>query len=382
MVAYALYATIFVEGIMLSSIGPSLDAFAEQSSSTTEQIAILFTANALGYIIGSLLAGRIYSRLTGNTVLAAALVGAALLTVFLPVAGSLLLLLLLFGGIGVAIGMIDVGCNTLLVWLFGSDVPPYMNTLHLGFGLGAVLSPLIIDRFAVAAGNATEAFWLFAAIMIPIAIWVYRKPSPLPPTAVETAGTTPPVRRYGWLAGVIAVFFFMHMGAQLSFAGWIFSYAEQIGNTESTARILNSLFWAGLVGGRLIAVPLSRRMKPAGMIRIDLAGALASIGLMALFRDSSAALWIGTCGFGASVASMFASSINFAERRIAITSQTTSVFLVGGSIGTMSLPWIVGQYFDTRGPETLLWVVGGTVVAAVAVFAVMVTASPVDETAQ
>jgi len=109
---------------------------------------------------------------------------------------------------------------------------------------------------------------------------------------------------------------------------------------------------------------------------------LASIGLMALFRDSSAALWIGTCGFGASVASMFASSINFAERRIAITSQTTSVFLVGGSIGTMSLPWIVGQYFDTRGPETLLWVVGGTVVAAVAVFAVMVTASPVDETAQ
>jgi len=379
MVAYALYATIFVEGIMLASIGPSLDAFADQTASTTEQIAIVFTANSLGYIVGSLVAGRAYSRLTGNTVLAAGLVATALLTVFLPIAGNLLVLVLLLAGIGIAIGVIDVGCNTLLVWLFGSDVPPYMNTLHLGFGVGAVITPLIIDRFAV-AGDATNAYWLFAAVMLPIALWVYRKPSPRPPQSASGKGDAPSVvRRYAWLVGLTAVLFFMHMGAQLSFAGWIFSYAEELGNPETTARLLNSLFWAGLVGGRLVAIPLSKHMRPSGMIRVNLVGAAASIGLMALLSDSSPALWIGTIGFGASIASMFASSINFAERRMPITSQTTSIFLVGGSGGMMTLPWLVGQFFDSRGPGTLTWVVGGAVIAAVAVFALMSTVPTTDE---
>ena len=371
MVAYALYATILIEGLILASIGPTLDALSDQTGSTLSQISILFTANSLGYIAGSLAAGRAYARLTGNTVLATALVGMAALTVFIPLSGNLWLLIALFGGIGIAIGLIDVGCNTLLVWLFGSDVPPYMNTLHLGFGVGAVLSPLIVDRFAVVTDDATAAFWLFAALMLPVAAWIYRTPSPRPPTAAASSDAPGVVRRYRWFLGITAVFFFMHVGAELSFGGWIFSYAEELGKPETTARVLNSLFWGGLVLGRLAAIPMSRRLTPARMLQLDLAGAIASIGLMALLPDWSLSIWIGTIGFGASVASIFASSINFAEQRMTITSHVTALFLVGGSAGSMSLPWLVGQYFDSRGPESMVYVVAGASLAAAALFLIM-----------
>ena len=377
-VAYALYATILIEGLVLSSIGPTLDALGDQTGSTLSQISILFTANSLGYIVGSLAAGRAYSRLSGTAVLAAALVSMAALIVFVPVSGNLWLLIGLFALIGVAIGLIDVGCNTLLVWLYQSEVPPYMNTLHLAFGVGAVLSPLIIDRFAVVAGDATTAFWLFAAVMIPAAVWIYRTPSPSQPPETTPGDSSGVVRRHRWFLGLTAVFFFMHVGAELSFAGWIFSYAEELGKPETTARVLNSLFWGGLVVGRIIAIPLSRRLTPVRMLQLDLAGAVASIGLMALFPDWSLSIWIGTIGFGASVASMFATSINYAEQRMAITSHVTALFLVGGSAGSMSLPWLVGQYFESRGPESMVHVITAASLAAVALFLAMRAAAARD----
>ncbi len=379
MVAYALYATILIEGLILASIGPTLDALGDQSGSTLSQVSILFTANSLGYIAGSLAAGRTYARLTGTTVLAATLVAMAALTAFIPLSGTLWLLIGLFAVIGVAVGLIDVGCNTLLVWLYRSEVPPYMNTLHLAFGIGAVMSPLIIDRFAVVADDATAAFWLFAVLMMPVALWIYRTPSPRQPADAMQGDGSPVVRRYRWFLGVTAIFFFMHVGAELSFAGWIFSYAEELGKPETTARILNSLFWGGLVLGRLAAIPMSRRLTPARMLQIDLAGAIASIGVMALLPDWSMSIWVGTIGFGASVASMFASSINFAEQRMTITSHVTALFLVGGSAGSMSLPWIVGQYFDSRGPESMVYVVAGASLAAAVLFVIMRSVAARDQ---
>ena len=372
-VALALFAAVFFEGVMLAAIGPTLDALADQSGSTLGRISILFTANSLGYIVGSLAAGRAFARAAGNTVLPIALVVMAALTATIPLLGSLWLLMAVLAGIGVAIGFVDVGGNTLIVWLYRSDVPPYMNALHLSFGVGAFLSPLVIDRFAVAFGDATSAFWLFAGLMLPVAAWLRRRPTPhQPDTAATASGGMAVVRRHALLIGLLAMLFFMHVGAELAFGGWIFSYADEVGiGPATTARVLNSAFWGGLVIGRLLAIPLSLRLEPASMLQFDLVGAVASLGVIAFFGDWSPSLWIGTVGFGVSIASMFASCINYAGERMPITSEVTAVFLVGGSLGSMSLPWLVGQLFEDRGPESMIYVVGSAVVLGLVLFGII-----------
>lgn len=365
-IAFVYYAAVLFEGVMLASIGPTLDALADQTRSTTEQIAILFTANALGYITGSLAAGRLYGRVPGNGVLAVALTSMAIFTATIPTLGELWLLVIVYGMIGLSIGLIDVGSNTLIVWLFRQDVPPYMNALHLAFGIGAFLCPLVVDRFAVGFDDAVTAYWLFATLMLPVALWVIRTPDPDQPRDAGGAPSLGVVRRHAFFLTLMAVLFFMHVGGELAFGGWIFSYAEEldIGGATS-ARVLNSVFWGGLVVGRLVAIPLSLRLTPRTMLGLDLVGATASLGLIAALPDWSPALWIGTVGFGASVASVFATCINYTERRMPITGNVTAVMLVGGSIGSMSLPWMIGQLFDRQGPESLLWVVGGAMVAAI-----------------
>jgi FHS family Na+ dependent glucose MFS transporter 1 len=372
-IAAAYYATYVLLGLMLTSIGPSLDALRAQSGSSTEAIALLFTANSLGYIAGSLLAGRLYARIAGNRVLPVALMILALLTLTVPWLGSLGQMILVFGLIGVPLGVMDVGGNTLIVWLYRDDVPPYMNALHLSFGVGAFLGPLVFDRFAVATGDPATTFWLFAALMVPVAAWLASVPSPDSPGAVRaTADGRSVLRRYAWFIGLMAMFFFMHMGSEMAFGGWIFTYADQATGSETTARVINSVFWGGLVVGRLVAIPLALRLSPRAMLQLDLIGAVLSLALIVMLPDSTPALWIGTLGFGLSVASMIASSFNLAERRIPIASQVSSSFLVGGSLGSMTLPWLVGQLFVPYGPLSLIWVTTAGMLGAWFLFALIV----------
>jgi FHS family Na+ dependent glucose MFS transporter 1 len=275
-----------------------------------------------------------------------------------------------FAGIGVAIGLVDVGGNTLLVRLFRADAPPYMNALHLAFGFGAFLCPLIVDRFEVVTDDAATAFWAFAAAIVPVALWQLRVPSPAVPADGEgDAAPANVLRRYAFFLTLLAALFVMHVGAELAFGGWIFSYADelQIGGT-TTARVLNSVFWGGLVVGRIIGIPLSLRLSSRAMLQLDLVGAGASLALIGFLPDWSPALWIGTAIFGMAIASMFATCINYTGEHMPMSSEVMAILVVGAGVGSMTLPWVTGQLFDRQGPESMLWVVGAAVAAAFMLF--------------
>jgi FHS family Na+ dependent glucose MFS transporter 1 len=374
-IAASYYAAYVLLGLMLTSIGPCMKALEKQSGSPTSDVSWLIVVMSAGYIGGSIMGGRLYARLAGHRVLSVSLLAMALATFTIPWLGELWLLIVVFALIGLALGVMDVGGNTLLVWLYGSDVPPYMNALHLCFGIGAFIGPLVMNGFAAATDNATTTYWLFAALMLPVTLWLARLPSPgCPVTAQPAVGIRSTLSRYAWLIALISAFVFMHMGAELAFGAYITSYADDLFYSESLARVVNSAFWGGLVVGRLIAIPLALRLRARGMLQIDLLGAGASIALIALLPDSTAALWIGTIGLGASIASMIPSSINYAGERMPITSQVTALFLVGGSLGSTVLPLIVGQLYGDKParPEMMVYVTAAAVAAAVVLFGLMV----------
>ena len=378
-IAGSYYAAYLMLGLMLTSIGPCMSALEEQTGSTTSAVGFLVVVIALGYMLGSIVGGRLYGRLVGHRILASSLLGMARLTLTIPWLSALWMLIVVFTLVGLALGIMDVGGNTLLVWMYGSDVAPYMNALHLCFGIGAFIGPLVMNGFAAATGSAVDTYWLYAALMLPAVLWLARMPSPVAPAAVAAApGVAGTVRRHWLVIFLISAFVFMHMGAELAFGAYITSYADDLFYTESLARVVNSMFWGGLVVGRLIAVPLALRLKAAAMLRIDLLGAIGAIALIALLPDSTPALWIGTIVLGMSIASMIPSSINYAGERMPITGQITALFLIGGSAGSTILPLIVGRLYgdepNTR-PEMMVFVTAAAVAAAAVLFAAMAAAT-------
>lgn len=370
LVAGYLFVAIFLEGLMLSIPGPTLGALAENAGASLSQIGTIFTAMGLGFVAGALLAGRIFATLPGSQSLGLSLLLMGATAVVIPSISSLAGLMTLFVLAGVAVGVVDVGSNSVLVWEFGPRVPPYMNALHLFWGLGALTAPLLVAWLAKAGGGVLMSYRVFGLAMVVMGILIVMAPVTQIPT--EPTQEPSPRPRHSSFVLLMAVLFFLHVGAELAFGGWIFSYARlsDVG-TEVTASILNSVFWGGLVVGRVIAIPLSLRVSPTTLIWLDLTAAGTALAVVAWPGSASPAIWAGTAMFGISIASLFASCMNFAQRRVPISSRVTSAFVVGAGLGSMSIPWLTGAFLDRIGPRGLHFVVGGAIVGALFVFAML-----------
>jgi FHS family Na+ dependent glucose MFS transporter 1 len=157
---------------------------------------------------------------------------------------------------------------------------------------------------------------------------------------------------------LIATLLFLYVGAEVSFGGWIYTYATALGlGSETSAAYLTSAFWGALTVGRLLAIPVAGRLRPRRFILIDLLGCIISLGIILLFAQSYAATWIGTIGLGLSMASFFPTMLAYAARRMATRGSITRWFFVGSGAGGMLLPWLIGQLFETFSPRVILVVI-------------------------
>jgi fucose permease len=333
------------------------------------EISFLFMARSLGYLIGSLLGGRLYDRVPGHPVMTVVLVVMAAMLALTPVLPLLWLLTAALLILGLGEGVLDVGGNTLLVWAHRDKVAPFMNGLHFFFGVGALLSPIIIAQKVLVSGDINWAYWTLAALVLPVAVLLLRLPVP---TVLKVSKDSPQAKVNYLLIVLIAIFFFLHVGAEASMGGWIFTYATALNLTSKTmAAYLTSTFWGALTLGRLLAIPVSTRFRPRYVLLADLVGCLVSVGVI-LLSKSLVGVWLGTCGAGLCIASIFPTTISFAERRMTITGQVTGWFFVGSSLGGMFLPWLIGQLFESIGPRVTMLAILSDLMLALGVFAVLI----------
>jgi MFS family permease len=116
-------------------IGP-LPRLAEHTHTQLSQVSFLFPASALGYLIGSILAGRLYDRLPGHRILVTVLLVVAGALTLTPLAASIWVLTGILLVLNICTGSLDVGGNTLLVWCTLTRLS-FLNALHFFFGVGA-----------------------------------------------------------------------------------------------------------------------------------------------------------------------------------------------------------------------------------------------------
>ena len=373
------YGGFVALGLVSASLGPTLPGLAEQTRSHLSEVSYLFTARSFGYMFGALLGGRIYDRVPGHPVMAVVLVTMAAMMALVPLASMLWALTAILLVLGLADGALDAGGNTLLVWVHGRRVGPFMNGLHFCFGVGAFLAPIIVAQALLLTGGIAWAYWALALLILPPAMWLVRLRSPeapktglpSPASLARTAGDSTPDDHDG-LVALISVFLFLYVGAEVGFGGWIYTYAVALGvGSEAAAAYLTSAFWGAFTVGRLLAIPLSVRFGPRTILIADLTGGVAAVAVILSLSHSLAAMWLGTLLFGLSLASIFPTTINLAGRSMAITGRITGWFLVGSSIGAMSVPWLIGQFFESVGPHFAMIAILVDLVATAGVFAVL-----------
>ena len=370
--SYAYYLAFISLGMFAGMLGPSIDVFKERTGSNNGQIAILFTISAIGYTISGVVSGRLYDRRRGHPVISAGLMGAAIAVLCMTRASTLVVLALLMIAMGFSTGAVDTGGNTLLTWLHGDNLGPWMIALHAAFGVGSALAPLFLEVSRTTTSGINAGLVGMSVLGLVASAWLLRRPSPThraeDRATVDTIAKPAP-RRLALI--VAAAFFFVYVGLEIGFAGWVYTFAQDRGFSKRSASWLTSTFWWAFTAGRVLGIAVARKLSAKAQILVDVAVTMVGAVMLVASTSSSGLLWAGTVVLGVGLATMFPAMINVANERVAVTGTVTSWFIGGAGAGSAVLPWEIGHLFDGHGSGIL----PGFVLILAAVVAIMSTAA-------
>ena len=360
------FASFIILGMAAAILGPTLPNLADRTGSMLSKISFLFTARSLGYLMGSLSSGRAFDRKPGHVLLFLSLVVMAILFFLIPLITWLWIIVGAFFILGIGEGFIDVGGNVMVVWAHKHKVSSYINGLHFFFGFGALLIPIIVALTLIAFGDVFYSYWILGLLVVPIAGLVLFLPSP---ESVKESRDLEQVKVNRIIVLMMSIFFVLYVGAEVSYGGWIFTYATSLGlGSGVSAAYLTSAFWGALTLGRLLMIPIAGRIRPMVVITIALAGCVVSLFLIILNPSSVPILWIGTVVLGLSMGPIFPTMIAFSERRMALTGNIMRWLFVGAGLGGMFLPWFIGQLFETIGQDVAIYVILLDILVTIVVF--------------
>jgi fucose permease len=369
-------------GLDMAIVGPNIPALAAQTNASLTEMGLVLLLGPLGGAIGTALSGRVFDRANGHVVMGISQLFAAALVALFPFIHWFWLLAAVVFLKGMAIGVVNTGANTLLVWTHGEKVGPFMNGLHFCFGLGSFLAPFMVAQVLELEGGYRLAFWALAAFaglaglrMLTLGVSPRRSLG----EAAQAAGSGGGSRPYLFVFAA-ALFLFFYVGAEISFGSWIYTYATRLGlASEKGAAYLNSAFWLSFTVGRLISAFAAARVKPVRLIPAAVLGGLAFLSLVLFLPGSGSALWVASIGLGFCMAPVWPTGFTFAGQSIDLSGKLSGMILLGDSIGGMVLPSALGRVIEAAGPRAMTYLIFASLALNLAAFGGMLRLRPKRE---
>jgi len=340
----------FSVGIGISWLGPLLPFLTENVNVSLGQMGFAFTAQNLGNLLGSVGGGWLYDHVKSHRLMVMALMLMVLMGFLIPLMHWFygLLIVLFFFGLG--LGTIDVGENLSLVRIFKSQVGPYMNALHFIVGIVAFFTPIIVSTMLMwTDGSLSWAVWALVLLFCPGIIGLMTLSSPEYKSIEETEEGASRTGNAGLIV-LLMVVIFIAVGVQIAFGGWILTYVSELGIADiTTGSLMTSVFWGCVTLGRLIAIPISRKVASGTLVLFNFVLLVLVMALILLWPFNPLMMWIGSAGMGLAISLLFPTLLAFAKTKVNMSGKVTGLFFLGSSLGMMLLPLILGQVFDRFG---------------------------------
>jgi len=285
----AALAALALAGAISASYGPLLRPVTDRFGVSLPVAGTLISINFAGGLAGTLGALAGFTRAPRRPIATFALgvLGLGCLSIAAARAWPALAIGVFLTGIG--FGATDFSLNQMAA-RSGAGRAVRLTLLNAAFGTGAVLGPAIVGwlglraltvGFAAAAGWA----WVMAAGVLGITTAVPANGGAAdggPETAARGAETAARgaagargnpdrprrrrARRPSWVVVLVAFAFLLYVACEASIAGWIPAHLVALGYRSRLATAVTSGFWAAMVIGRLVTVPLSRAVAASRIV--------------------------------------------------------------------------------------------------------------------
>jgi fucose permease len=217
-----------------------------------------------------------------------------------------------------------------------------LNLLNFCWSTGAVSCPIL-----VAAAAKYHQFPLFLAAVAGFALLVAIGIAAMPSSMVEPAAARATGRIAAgipWKHGavwILAALFFLYVGVENSFGGWVASYAKSLDLTPALALMTPSFFHAALMLGRWLAPLLLRTIDE---IRLAQAGILVACAGMAglVLSHELRGVVLSACVAGLGLSCVYPITISLLPREFGSAPRLGSLMFTMSNIGGGLLPWMSG----------------------------------------
>lgn len=170
---------------------------------------------------------------------------------------------------------------------------------------------------------------------------------------------TPEAPVPAWVRTLLLIFFAVYVGIETSYGGWITTYAleQNVTASKENAAYVASAYWSALTAGRVLAIPLAVYVSTTRLMRVQLSMCVVS-SLLVLFLASinyNCIIFVSIC-FGYSLSSMFPLAMTLpTDYGYTLDATTTTLFVVGATLGEGIFPIAVGFLMDAFGSSALTY---------------------------
>lgn len=342
----AAHAAFVPTGIVTVILGPLLPALSLQWSMNYAQAGSLFTAQFVGATVGATLSGMVCSRLgfrfAINGGLFAMGLGVAML-MFVPRALGLFCI----AGYGFGLGLTIPAANLIVAAANPERRSAALSLLNFSWSVGALACPFVVAAAAkvdAVRGLLVGIAGFLLVVLLGIAAMpanVFESTAPQSDKLLNTLPSNPGQRSFL----VLSALFFLYVGTENAFGGWVASYARSLGTSSlSFAVITPSFFYAALMLGRWIAPFILEKIDEVTAARAGLF--LAAAGMTGLVFSRTMPLVVASvsvAGFG--MAAVFPITISLLSREFGpAAAKAGSIMFTLSNFGGASLPWLVGYF--------------------------------------
>ncbi|KAK3577971.1 hypothetical protein CHS0354_008914 [Potamilus streckersoni] len=369
-----------------------------------EQISRSVSARGIGSIIGGFVGGFFMDRFSdwSDLLLAVFLTLGGLVFLFVPFVHDLGFLWFVFFATGIASGVANIAINVGVLQMWEEKAAPPLHAIHMGFGVGALLAPLLANPFlAVVAddqkngtsagnitfGNATEHYLKETAVQYPFVIiafliigsgipfFVYqcfhikkhktyshinseerRKPSLK--EMINPATYADGSLFYGCVMfSLLFVYYFMTVGGEQMFGNFVRSFAvDNLHFSRDHASYLDTTFWACFTVGRFIGIVSSKFLSLRFLLITEVTLNFISVTTMDILATRGQSyLWGFTIAQGLIAAPLYPIGMSFGNTLVKISGVCLTLIEVAGSLGDFTFLWLTGKYYNLYGPHAILY---------------------------
>jgi len=336
----AAYASFLPVGIVTVLLGPLLPTLSARWTLNYAQQGALFNAQYFASTAAVAISGWLVSRWGYRFAMKSGLllvtVGLALL-----LSGSKVLGIACIAMYGAGLGLAVPATNLLVADVNPSQRSAKLNVVNFCWSVGAVAC-----SFLVAGAARIHRVHFLLALVAGCIFLVLVGIAAMPASIVEPAVVGKKGPGIPWRHGalpVLGALFFIYVGTENSFGGWVASYSKSLGSMTATMSLVTpSFFYASLMLGRFLAPMLLRVIDEVRLVQVGLLMACGGTATL-LLSNRLPGVAASACLAGLGLSCVYPITISILSREFgAAASRAGSVMFTLANLGGGLMPWLVG----------------------------------------